>query len=248
MNNNFFWFKKGMKDGIPIMLGYFAVAFALGIAAKQIGLTAFQATLASFLNNASAGQYAGFTMIAAGATYLETAIMVLIANARYILMSCSLSQKLAPDTPLRHRLLVGFIVTDEIFGISIAVDGKLNPYYVFGAMTVAMPGWSSGTFLGAVMGQILPDIVVNALGVALFGMFLWIIIPPARKNKVLAGLIAISMGLSLAFRKLSWFADINDGLKTIILTVVISAAASLLFPVKEHTDKQKVKEDAANGA
>ena len=235
---NLSWFRKGMKDGIPIMMGYFAVSFAIGIAAKQLGLTAFQATLTSFLNNASAGQYAGFTVIAAGATYMEMALMELVANARYMLMSCSLSQKLSPDTPLRYRLLVGYMVTDEIFGISIAVPGKLNPCYTLGAMVVALPGWSAGTCLGVVMGDILPAIVVNALGVALFGMFIWIIIPPAKKNKVLAGIIIISMALSFAFRRISWFDGINDGLKTIILTVVIAAGASLLFPVKKQEEKE----------
>ena len=231
-NGNLAWYKKGLRDGIPIMLGYFAVSFAMGIAAKNIGLTPFQATLASIFNNASAGQYAGFTIIAAGGTYLEMVLIELVANARYMLMSAALSQKLPAETPLWERLVIGFDITDEIFGISIATPGKLNPRYTMGAMSLAIPGWACGTCLGTIMGEILPGSVVNALGVALFGMFIWIIIPPARKNRILTILIAIAMGMSFLFRRLAVFANINDGVKTIILTVVIASAAAFFFPVK----------------
>ena len=134
------WFAKGMRDAIPIALGYLAVSFTLGIAAKNAGFTPFQAFLVSFTNNASAGEFAGFTLIAAGGGYLEVAILILITNARYLLMSCALSQKLPPDTPMIQRLLLSYDVTDELFGISVAVPGKLNPYYSFGAYTVALPG------------------------------------------------------------------------------------------------------------
>ena len=135
---------RGMRDGIPIGLGYLAVAFSLGIAARNAGLNAFQGFLVSILNNASAGEYAGFTTIAADASYLEIAIVTLIANARYLLMSCSLSQKFAPDTPLRHRLLVGYDVTDELFGLAISYDGWLDPHYMYGAILVAAPSWAVG--------------------------------------------------------------------------------------------------------
>lgn len=240
-----------MRDGIPIALGYFAVSLALGIAARNAGLTAPQATLASFLLNASAGEYVGFTLIAAGAGYLEVALMEMIANARYLLMSCSLSQKLSPDTPLLHRMLIGYAVTDEIFGISVTVPGNLSPYYTFGAMLVAIPGWSSGTFLGVVLGNILPARVVSALGVGLFGMFIAIIIPPARKDKIIAALVAISFAFSFAFNKLSLFDGISSGVKTIILTVVISGAAAILFPIKdteENTQPLTEEEDSSHGA
>ncbi len=227
------WFLKGMKDGIPISLGYLAVSFTLGIAAKNAGLTAFQAMLTSLTNNASAGEFAGFTLIAANASYLEIAIMMLVANARYLLMSCSLSQKISPNTPLIHRFLIGFDVTDEIFGISISVPGKLTPYYTYGAIVVAMPGWSIGTYLGVVMGNILPSNVVSALSVGLYGMFLAVIIPPARKNKILAILITCSMIASFVCSKLSIFAALSSGMKIIILTVVIAGTAAILFPIKE---------------
>lgn len=232
------WFQKGVKDGIPIALGYFAVSFTLGITAKNAGLTALQAMLASFTLNASAGEFAGFTLIAAGASYLEVAIMEFVANARYLLMSCALSQKIPSDTPLLHRLIIGYDVTDEIFGISIAVPGKLNPSYTFGAIAIAVPGWSIGTYLGVVMGNILPANIVSALSVGLYGMFIAIIIPPARKSKIIAGIVAVSMAASFAFAKLPLVSNISSGVRTILLTVVISALAAYFFPVKEESSDE----------
>lgn len=229
-------FRQGMKDGIPIGLGYFAVAFTLGIAAKNAGLTAFQAGLNSFLIHASAGEYAGITMIAANAGYLEAAIMELVANARYLLMSCALSQKFTERDGLGHRLLVGFGITDEIFAISAAFPGHLDPVYPYGAMLVAIPGWACGTMLGVTLGNILPLRLVSALSVGLYGMFLAIIVPPARQNKVVAGVVLLSMALSFAVNRIAWFDFISSGMKIILLTVVISAAAAALFPVDEEQE------------
>ncbi|MDE6924385.1 MAG: AzlC family ABC transporter permease [Acetatifactor sp.] len=225
-----------MRDGIPIGLGYLAVSFSLGVAAKSAGLTAFQGFIASLLNNASAGEYAGFTVIAANASYLEMILMTLIANARYLLMSCALSQKFAPDTPLRHRLLVGYDVTDEIFGITIARPGILNPYYTYGAIVIAAPCWAGGTALGVIAGNLLPLRVVSALSVALFGMFLAVIIPPARKNRVVAAFVLISFLASFAAANLPYISLLSGGTRTIILTIVISAAAAALFPIREEEE------------
>ncbi len=229
-------FKEGMRDGIPIGLGYFAVSFSLGVAAKNAGLTAFQGFTASLLNNASAGEYAGFTVIAANASYLEMVLMTLIANARYLLMSCALSQKFAPDTPLRHRLLVGYDVTDEIFGITIARPGILNPYYTYGAIVIAVPCWAGGTALGVIAGNLLPLRIVSALSVALFGMFLAVIIPPARKNRVVAVFVLISFLASFTAANLPYISQLSSGTRTIILTVVISAVAAALFPVRDEEE------------
>ena len=236
MSNNREWYFKGLRDGIPIALGYFAVAFTLGIAAKKAGLGAFQAFLASGLTNASAGGYAAFTLIGAGAAYIELALTELIVNARYLLMSCALSQKIAPETSLLHRMLMAFDVTDEIFGISVSVTGTLNPFYNYGAMSVAIPGWAFGTLFGVIMGNVLPARLVSALSVGLYGMFLAIIIPPARKNKIIAALVIISMAASLAFSKIPALASVSDGMRIIILTVVISLLAAILFPVREDAE------------
>lgn len=232
------WYARGLKAGVPIGLGYLAVAFTLGIAAKNAGLTAFQATLTSFLINASAGEFVGFTLIGAGASYLEVAIMELVANARYLLMSFSLSQKLSPKTGVGHRMLIGWYVTDEVFGVSISAPGYLNPYYTYGAISLACPGWAIGTCLGVIVGNILPASLVSALSVGLYGMFIAIFVPPSKTSKVIGGLVLVSMALSFAFNRIPVFDGISSGIKTIILTVAISAAAALLFPIRE------VKEDA----
>ena len=149
-------FCDGMRDGVPIALGYFAVSFSLGIAARKAGFTPFQGFLVSLLNNASAGEYAAFALIMANATYFEVAVITLIANARYLLMSCALAQRFAPETPFWHRLLIGYDVTDELFGITIARPGSLNPYYTYGAILLAAPAWASGTALGIIAGNLLP--------------------------------------------------------------------------------------------
>ena len=232
------WYARGLKAGVPIGLGYLAVAFTLGIAAKNAGLTTFQATLTSFLINASAGEFVGFTLIGAGASYLEVAIMELVANARYLLMSFSLSQKLSPKTGVGHRMLIGWYVTDEVFGVSISAPGYLNPFYTYGAISLACPGWAIGTCLGVIVGNILPASLVSALSVGLYGMFIAIFVPPSKTSKVIGGLVLVSMALSFAFNRIPVFNGVSSGVKTIILTVAISAAAALLFPIRE------VKKDA----
>ena len=231
------WYKQGLRDGVPIGLGYFAVAFTLGIVAKNAGLTAIQTFLATALTNASAGGYAGFTAIAENSTYIDIALTMLIVNARYLLMSAALSQKLAPNTPLKHRMLVAFDVTDEIFGISVAVNGTLNPYYNYGAMTVSIPCWATGAMMGVLMGNILPQNLVSALSVGLYGMFLAIVIPPARKNKVIAGIVILSMILSFLFTKIPFISGMSSGIRVIVLTVVIALLAAILFPVKEEENE-----------
>ena len=232
--------RDGMRDGIPIGWGYLAVAFSLGIAARNAGLNAAQACLASLLCNASAGEYAGFTVIAANASYIEMAFLTLIANARYILMSCAMSQRMSPSTGSFHRIIMGFDITDELFGIAMARPGSLNPYYTYGAMLVSIPMWAAGTAIGTAAGNILPLSLVSAFSVALYGMFLAVIIPPARRDRVICLIVAICFALSFAASKLPYISTVSEGTRTVILTVVISSAAALLFPRKED------KEEAAS--
>lgn len=229
-------FKRGFRDGIPIALGYFAVAFSLGIAAREAGITAFQGFVMSLFCKASAGQYIGITLISAGVSFIEVAIATFVINARYILMSCALSQRLKPDTPMLCRVLVGDAITDEIFGISVAGQEYLNPWYSYGAVLIAAPCWAAGTAVGIQAGNILPVRVVSALGVALFGMFMAVFIPPARKSKIIAVLVVVSFAASYAATQIPGIRDIADGTRTIILTVVISAAAALLFPRKTEEE------------
>ncbi len=237
MNSHSKVLREGFRDGIPIGLGYLAVSFSLGVAARNAGLSAFQGFLISLLNNASAGEYAGITVIASNAPYIEMVLMTLIANARYLLMSCALSQRFSPDTPLFHRLLVGYDVTDEIFGITIARSGQIDPFYTYGAILIAAPCWACGTALGVVAGNVLPPRVVSALSVALFGMFLAIIIPPSRKSRVVAGAVLVSFIASFAASKLPVVSQLSDGTRTIILTIVISGIVAALFPVKQEEEE-----------
>ncbi|MCR4685258.1 MAG: AzlC family ABC transporter permease [Lachnospiraceae bacterium] len=234
--NNRKWYAKGIKDGIPIALGYFAVSFALGITAREAGITPLQAGCMSAVMLASAGQFAAINVIAAADTLIQMAITTLVINLRYILMSSAMSQKLDKKMSFIHRLILPCFVTDEIFGIATNVEGRLNPFYNYGAATVAVPGWTIGTILGAAVGSILPERVEMALGVALYGMFLAIIIPGARKNKVLAVLVTVSMVLSFLFAELPVVSEISSSMRIIILTVAISAIAAFLKPIDVETE------------
>lgn len=236
MKDNKQWYLRGLRDGIPIALGYFVVSFTLGIAARQIGITAMQATIISFTNNASAGEYAAFEVIASKAGYIEMAITLLVVNLRYLLMSCALSQKISSDTPFFHRFLIAYDVTDEIFGISVSRPGMLNPFYSYGAMTLALPGWALGTGLGVICGNIMPARLLSAMSVALYGMFIAIVIPPSKHNKVIATIVPLSMIASCIFTFAPVLKNISSGFRIIILTVIISLIAAILFPVKTEED------------
>lgn len=226
-------FKDGAKDAIPVGLGYFAVSFSLGIAARKLGMSPLQGFVISFLNNASAGEYVAFTLIAAQATILETIIATVITNARYLLMSTALSQKIPEGTPFWHRLLIAFDVTDELFALGIVKLQTLGPHYMYGAYSVALPGWAVGTTIGVLAGTYFPSRIVSILSVALFGMFIAIVIPPARKNKVILGVVFTSYLLSGLWAYLPFASNITEGTKTILLTIGIASIASLLFPHKE---------------
>ena len=230
---------KGLETGIPIGLGYFAVAFALGIKAKEAGISAIWSAIMSFGLHASAGEYILISLFAMSTSVFIMVLMEIVANSRYFLMSCSLSQKIPQDTPLWKRLLMGYFITDEIFGAAIAVKGKLNPFYIFGTATVASPGWVVGTALGVIVGNALPANVISALSVGLFGMFIAIVIPEGKKNKVVAVLIAISFLASYLASIIPMIkAEKYNGVKIIVLTILIAGIASLIKPVKEDQNEQ----------
>ena len=228
----------GLRDGFPIGMGYFAVAFSLGITAKLAGLSPIQGFISSFLNHASAGEYALYTMISAGATLAETAVLIAVTNMRYLLLGTALSQKIDEETGLGSRLLMGFGITDEIFGIGIAREGRLAPSYLLSAFFLAAVMWASGTACGIIMGNVLPSNVVSALSVAIYGMFLAIIIPPSKKDKITGAVVAVSFVLSYAAANIESFSRISEGNRTIILTLGISALAALLFPRDEKEAKE----------
>lgn len=226
------WFRRGLRDGIPIAMGYLAVAFTLGIAADNVDITALQSFFMSFGMVASAGEYAAIILIGSAAGAVEMIATTLVINLRYFLMSCSLSQKLSPKEPMWKRFLLAYCVTDELFGISSAVEGYLEPVYTYGAALVSVSGWCLGTVLGVMVGDILPLRLASAMNVALYGMFLAIIIPPAKRSPFMAGLVIISMLSGCVFAYAPVVSGISEGFRIIILTVLIAGAAAYLRPVE----------------
>lgn len=233
MSTNHMEWHAGLRDGVPIALGYFAVAFTFGIVARGTGLAATQSTVMSATNLTSAGQFAALELIGASAGLLLMALAQCVINMRYALMSAAISQKLAPETPLYHRLLIAYGVTDEIFGVSVTRAGRLNPFYSYGLICVAMPGWALGTCVGVLAGDMLPARLLSALGIAIYGMFIAVVIPPSRRDRRIALVVAISMFASLAVAKVGALAALFARLgsaKVIVLTLAIAGAAALLDP------------------
>lgn len=228
-------YRKGVKDGLPIFMGYLAVSFTFGIQARLQGLTVFQSGILSWTNVTSAGQFAGLSSIGLQAALWEVIITQFIINSRYMLMSSALSQKIPIKTPFRERALMAAGVTDEVFGLSIAFPGELNPVYTYGLMTAAIPGWVLGTVLGVISGSLLPVRALSALSIALYGMLIAVIVPPSKKQNLLKGIIAISMFSSFLFSVLPLVKEISSGIRLIILTLVITGCAAFFFPIKEDT-------------
>lgn len=225
-------FRRGLIHGIPIALGYFSVSFGFGIMAVRAGLTVIEAVCISMTNLTSAGQAAGVGVIAACGTYIEMALIQLVINIRYSLMGLSLSQKLDSSFNTPHRLAVSFGITDEIFAVASAQPSKLTPRYMYGLILIAFIGWSGGTLLGAVAGNILPAPITDAMGIVLYGMFLAIIIPAAKKSRSVLFVIIIAAATSTIL----YYAlpSLSGGFQVIISAVVAAAAAAVIFPVSEE--------------
>ena len=221
-------YKQGITDGIPIGLGYLAVSFTFGMMAIKGGLTIWQAVLISLTNLTSAGQFAGLDIIIAGGSLWEMALTQLIINLRYCLMSFSLSQKLRRDESWAHRYGVAFGVTDEIFGVSASKPGKVSAFYNYGVMSVAIPGWTLGTLLGAISGSLLRD----------FGLFLAVIIPPTKKNKAVFLVVLGAMAVSSLYAWVPVLSKVSSGFVIIITTVLVAGIAARLCPVKEENEKE----------
>lgn len=241
--NNKSPFSRGVRDGIPIAMGYYAVAFSLGIIAGKAGLTWWMGAVSSWLTRASAGEYGVYSLVAVGATYIEVVGLSLVANMRYLLMSAALTQKFRPDTPLLQRIMTAFCVTDEVFGISIAYPGRLEPSYTYGAMLISTALWSAGTASGIVAGNILPANIVSALSVALYGMFLAIIMPPSKKDKGVLAAVVVSFVLSGLCAAEPHLSVMSSGTRTIVLTVLISALAAIIKPIGKETEQNKMDDN-----
>ncbi len=233
--------KKGVKHGIPIFLGYFAVSFAFGIQAVGIGISPLDATLMSLLNLTSAGQFAALDIIASQGSYMVLALMQLIINLRYLLMSTALSQKISPKTSISSRLKMAYGITDEIFALSVTYPDTLPPAYTYGLITAAVPGWSLGTLLGGIAGQILPAGVISALGIAIYGMFVAIVMPEMKKKRsVLIAVLAAAL-FTVLLTYCPGLTGIPSYYRVIIVTVAVSAIAAAVFPV--HDDEDAAAQD-----
>ena len=230
-------FLKGLYHGIPIALGYLSVSFGFGIMAVKAGLSILAAVGISVTNLTSAGQAAGVAIIAAGGSYIEMALTQLVINIRYSLMGLSLSQRLDKSFTTPHRLIASFGITDEIFAVASAQPGRVTPWYMYGLILISFLGWSGGTLLGAAAGQFLPTAITDAMGIVLYGMFLAIIIPPARKEKSVLTAVVIAALFSILFSYL--LTAVSPGFAVIISAIVASAVAALLFPVEEEEEEQE---------
>lgn len=232
-------FCRGLADGIPIALGYLSVSFGFGISAVSGGLSPLVAVLISLANLTSAGQVAGLGIILAKGTFFEMAITQLVINIRYFLMSLSLSQRLDGRFTLGHRLLAAFGITDEIFGVASSKKERLVPRYMYGLILLPVLGWTLGTLLGAVAGNILPDALKHALGIAIYGMFVAIVVPPAREHSgVLLG-VTVAIAISCLLAYLPLFSFITSGFSIIIAALIGAVVAAILFPIpEEHTDEE----------
>lgn len=224
-------FLKGIYHGIPIALGYLSVSFGFGILAVKSGLSILSAAIISITNLTSAGQVAGVGIIASGGTIMEMILTQLIINIRYALMALSLSQKLDSSFTTPKRLIASYGITDEIFAVASSQPRLITPAYMYGLIAISFLGWSSGTIIGAVAGEFLPVSITNAMGIVLYGMFLAIIIPPARKERSVLFVVSVAAGLSIMFKYL--LPALSSGFAIIISALVASALGALLFPVED---------------
>ena len=240
-------FKRGFFDGLPIGLAYLAVSFSFGIYAVQHGLPYWLATILSASNITSAGQFAGVTMMAELAAIVEIFFTVLVINARYFLMSLSLSQQLDEKTPAWKRLIMAYFITDEIFAVASMSRKNLNFKYFMGIAILPLLGWTFGTLLGGLINNALPASLQNALAIALYCMFIALIIPPARKSKGIVVSIAISVLITCIFYYTPYLKDyISSGIRVIIASIISAAITAWLFPIKTEDDENAKNEDKNN--
>jgi len=227
-------FVYGLKRGMPITLGYIPVAFTFGLMVVSGGLPPWIAVFTSMTNLTSAGQFAGIRILLAGAGYLEIMLTTLVINLRYVLMSLSLTQKVDPAMPLGKRMVFSFGITDETFAVAGTEAGRVSFAYLLGLILGPILAWSGGTALGGLASTALPPQLGSAMGIALYAMFIAIIIPPAVKARQVFGVIAISVGISVMIKYVPLFSFISAGFRIIIATLVGAGVSARLWPVREE--------------
>lgn len=230
-------FIQGIRDGSAIGIGYLSVSFTFGIAAVSGGLNWWQAFVVSLMNLTSAGQFAGITIMASLGTYLEMAVSQFVINLRYALMSISLSQKVDRDFVWQRKMILGFAVTDEIFAVAMSRQGEVSSRYFAGLTVLPLLGWNFGTLAGAVLGDILPGNIVSALGLAIYGMFIAIVVPVVKEDKKIRLMVLLAIFLSFCLYYLPGLKEISSGFAIIIASVLASAVGAWLFPVEEEGEE-----------
>ncbi len=227
-------YKQGVQRGLPVGMGYFSVSFGFGAMAVAQGVKALDATLISLTNLTSAGQFAGLTLIVAAATLWEMVLTQLVINSRYALMSLALSQRMGERIGLLPRLFIAFINTDEIFALAMARKETLTVPFLVGLGTLPILGWTLGTLSGALAGSVLPVDIRAALGVMLYGMFIAIVVPPAKMDvKILASVI-LALIFSCLFAWVPALKMVSAGISIVVCTVAAAAVCALLFPIPEE--------------
>lgn len=230
-------FLRGLRDGVPIGLGYLSVSFAFGITAVSRGVPGWIALLISMTNLTSAGQLAGLDLMVLGCTVGEMILTQCVINLRYALMSVSLSQKLDASVRLRDRFLIAFGNTDEVFAVASGQPGLVGRFYLFGLIVAPYIGWSSGTLLGTVASGLLPVSVMSALGIAIYGMFVAIVIPPAKKHRAVAAVLGGAVALACAFRYLPVLNRVSGGFVIILCAVIAASLGAVLAPIPDDDGK-----------
>ena len=232
-------YKKGLKDGLPIGLGYLSVSLAFGVTAVGLGIPQWIAILISATNLTSAGQLAGAKIIAVGSNFLAIIFTQLVINARYFLMSLTLTQKLDKKFTILDRLLCAVGITDEIFAVAVTNKQPVTKRYLLGLMTLPYLGWTCGTAIGAILGGILPTVITNALGIGLYAMFIAIIIPAAMQNKKILPVMIISVAISCLFTFVPFLRPVKDsGFVYVIAALIAAVFGAIFFPIKEEPDRQ----------
>ncbi len=227
-------FKEGLKDGIPIGLGYLSVSFTFGMMAVSMGIPLEVAVVISLTNLTSAGQFAGLDLLMASGAYMEMALTQAIINLRYALMSLSFSQKVEPSMTRKERMIIAFFITDEIFALASNKPGKIGKWYMLGLASLPVLGWTMGTLIGGSFSMLLPDALRNALQLAIYGMFLAIIIPPAKSSLPIRQAVVLAAILSCIFALLHSFINIGSGFVIIICSIVSAGIIAYLHPIKEE--------------
>ena len=242
-------FKYGCRDGVPIMLGYFTVSFTFGVSCIAKGFVWWMPLLCSLTNYTGTGQFAGMDLIATAGSVAELIATMLVINARYALMGVSLSQKLDPKTTLWQRLIIAFGLTDENYAVSMRQPRDVTFSYFLGVSVTAFAGWVGGTLLGALAGNVLPDSLLSAFGIALYAMFIAIVVPPCRTSKAIASVVLVAVGLSCIFYYVPAINSLSSGWAIIICGIVSALFGAVLFPIKPNdgVDKDATKDGVVFG-